>query len=371
MFSESELRHILETALASSRADQMEVSLWVTDSALTRYANSYIHQNVAEKNAHLTVRAVLGKKVGVASAASIESESIRQVVARAQELAELQPENPDFRSLPGPAPVAGVDAFLQRTAEFGPDHRAQAVGIICRKAKEAGFVASGTFTIATSQLAIANSLGVFVHHSEALAEVTTVIMSDTSSGYAQTIALDVDEIDPEAVAEEAIIKTRRGQNPVAIDPGEYEVILEENAVSDILDFLAYLGFSALAVQEERSFMGGKFGQRVLEENITLWDDGLGAGSIPMPFDFEGVPKKRVDFIVNGVANAVCYDSYTAGKEGKASTGHALPAGETFGPMPMNMFLKAGTATREEMIAGIQRGLWVSRFWYTRPVHPLT
>ena len=113
------------------------------------------------------------------------------------------------------------------------------------------------------------------------------------------------------------------------------------------------------------------------ENITLWDDGLAADTIPNPFDFEGVPKQRVTFVEQGVARDVVWDSYYAGKEarlpdgqGRESTGHALPAGNTFGPVPSNMYLAAGDATLDDMVASTKRGVWVSRFWYTRPVHPL-
>lgn len=371
MLDERELRRITEVALGHSRADQTEVSLFVTDSALTRFANNYIHQNVAERDASVLVRVVFGKRIGVASVNSLEEEAVRRAVERAAELARFQVENPDFRSLPGPQPAQQVNAYVPATANCTPQQRAAVVGVVCRRAQEAGLVAAGAYSTGVSQVAIANSLGAFAHHAETVADISTVIMSESSSGYADRVSLDVAEMDGEAVAGEAVSKALRARDPVALEPGEYAVVLEEYAVTDILDFLAYLGFSALAVQEERSFMAGRFGQRVMGENITIWDEGLGRGTIPMPFDFEGVPKQRVDLIVGGIANAVCYDSYTSGKEGKNSTGHALPAGSTFGPVPMNLFMETGTATKEEMVASTQRGIWVTRFWYTRTVHPLT
>ena len=148
-------------------------------------------------------------------------------------------------------------------------------------------------------------------------------------------------------------------------------MLDEPAVCDIVDFLAYLGFGALAVQEGRSFMAGHIGEKVLGDNITVWDDGLAADTIPFPFDFEGVPKQRVNLVTNGIAKGLVYDTNTALKDGVASTGHGLPAGNTFGPVPRNLFLAPGTASKEELIRSVKRGIFITRFWYTRTVHPLS
>ena len=218
---------------------------------------------------------------------------------------------------------------------------------------------------------IANSLGLYAHHESTSAELLAVAISDDSSGHAGQLAVDVGGIDPEAVAEEAVGKAERGRNPRALEPGEYEVVLEEYAVSDMLDFLAYLSFGAQAIQEGRSLMSGKMGQRVMGPNISIWDDGLDPAGLVRPFDHEGYPRQRVDMIVDGVATSPVHDRRTAAKEGRSSTGHALPAGSVIGPLPLNMALKPGEATREELIASVRRGLLVTRFWYTRVVHPLT
>lgn len=371
MLGKGKIRHITDRVLALSTADQTEVLFLGEDSGLTRFANSYIHQNVAECNAELRVRVVVGKKVGVASTNDLSDEALQRVVETALTVASFQQENPDFTSLPQPAPLSKVSGFVERTAAFTPEARAKAVGVICRLAREKSLTASGAFTTATYELAVANSLGVFAYYPTTLADLNTVIMSDDSSGYADATSLDVAEIDPEAVATEAVGKAIRSRDPQEIEPGEYAVVLEEYAVADLLLHLSILGFGALAVQEKRSFMCDRFGERIVDERISIWDDGLDPKGLPMPFDFEGVPKQRVDLIERGVAKAVVYDTYTAGREeGKTSTGHALPAPNTFGPIPFNMFMQPGVATKEEMLASTERGIWVTRFHYTNPVHPL-
>ncbi|MBI4317956.1 MAG: TldD/PmbA family protein [Chloroflexi bacterium] len=370
MIGESQIRRVLEAALAFSRADQTEVMISTEQSNLTRFANSAIHQNVAESNAEMRVRVVVGQRVGVASLNSLTPEAIKRVVETAITIAKLQEENPDLAPLPRPAPIKHVDAYAERTGGFGPEERAGVVGTICRKVREKGLSAAGAFSTGAYELAIANSLGVFAYHPSTLADINTVIAAEDSSGYADRIAVDADKIDAEEIAAEAVDKALRGRNPIAVEPGDYEVVLQPYAVNDILDFLADCGFSALAVQEGRSFMGDKFGQKIVGDHVTIWDDGLDPGGIPTPFDYEGVPKEKVTFIANGVANDVVYDSHTAKRAGRKSTGHSLPAPNTYGPFPMNMFMARGTATEAEMVRSTRKGILVSRFWYTRTVHPL-
>jgi len=378
MIGERQAIAILERALSLSPAGQTEALLLAHDSALTRFANSAIHQNVAERDAELRVRAVFGKprgvgghgtaRIGVATTNNLSDTSIQKAVESACNIARLQAENPDFCSLPEPRPIASPSGFVERTASFSAEERAAAVAVICRKSVEKGLTAAGAFSTDSSEIAVANSLGVRAYYPSTRAELNTVIMSGSSSGYADYISKDVGEINAEALGDEAIAKAERGQNPILLEPGEYETVLEEYAVFDLLEYLGYLGFSGLAVQEGRSFM--KLGQKIVGENISIWDDGYDPSGLPLPFDFEGVPKYRVDLIKAGVANAVVYDSYTATREGKSSTGHALPAPNTQGPFPLNMFMQPGNSTKEEMVKSTKRGILVTRFWYTRPVDDL-
>ena len=260
------------------------------------------------------MRVVNGKKIGVAASNDVSDSGLRKLVESATTIAGLQQDNPDFASLPGAGVAhAPVNAFVERTAGATPEQRAAGVGVICRKCIDAGVTASGAFTTEANETAVANSLGVFAYLPTTFAELSTVVMSDSGSGYASTTSLDVEAIDCEALGSEALAKSLKSRNPVAIDPGEYTVILEEYAVSDLVQFLGMLGLSGLALQEGRSFM--KLGEKVVGDNISIWDDGSSMAGLPSAFDFEGVPKTHLDLIAGGVAKAVTYDSYTAGKVG--------------------------------------------------------
>src|SRR5262249_47309044 len=172
--------------------------------------------------------------------------------------------------------------------------------------------------------------------------------------------------------DEALRKTQLGKDPVPFEAAEYPVILDPYATSDLLEMLAYDGMGALAVQEGRSWMNGRLGERIMAENVNIIDDGLSTDGLPAPFDFEGVSKKVVPVVSSGVAVTPVFDSFTAGREqGKQSTGHATPPSPQgrFGPAPMNLFLRPGTTSLDAMIKSTKLGLYITRFWYTRTVHP--
>jgi predicted Zn-dependent protease len=370
MLGERRLKELADGILARSTADQTEVVILAGDTYLTRFANSTIHQNVAETDTEVRIRVVLGTRVGVATTNNLDDEALGRTLENAESIARLQPKNPDFKSLPGPQPLPDYSAFSQVTAACTPEERAEGAGAICLMARDAGVVASGALTTSVLEVGVANSLGVFGRFSTTRAEISTVIMSDTSAGYASDMALDVSDLDFESIGREAVEKCLQSQNPRSIEPGEYTVVLEHYAVQDLIAMMTYTGFSAVAMQEGRSFMVGKIGEQIVDLRVSIWDDASDPRGLPLPFDFEGVPKQRVDLIENGVARGVVYDSYRAGKEkGRVSTGHALPAPNSFGPFPLNIFFGAGDATSEEMISSTERGLYITRFHYTRPVEP--
>ncbi|HEY2381975.1 MAG TPA: TldD/PmbA family protein [Terriglobia bacterium] len=365
-------RQIADAVLSASKAEQTEVLALEQDESLTRFANNCVHQNVTERNVQITVRAVIGTKIGIAVSNDTRPESLRHLASRACDVAKLQPDNPEFKGLPEPQSVTPVAAYDHAVAECTPEHRAKTVGIICRKAATAGCSAAGSMTTSSLSIGVANSKGVSAEHRSTLADASTVIMGTNSSGWAQNTGWQLPAIDAEAIANEALAKLRLGIDPVDFEPGEYAVILDPYATADLLEMLAFDGMGALSVQEGRSWMNGRLGQRIMADSVSIIDDGLNTSGVPWPFDFEGVPKKVVPIVSSGVALTPVYDSFTAGRESdKHSTGHATPPSPQgrFGPAPMNLFLRPGTTSIEAMIKSTKLGLYITRFWYTRTVHP--
>jgi predicted Zn-dependent protease len=365
-------RQIAEILLKASPAEQTEIFAVEQDESLTRFANNFVHQNVTERNISITVRAVTGTRVGIAISNDTRPESLKGLARRAYEVAKLQPENPDFKGLPEPQTAKPVAAFDPAVAECTPERRAAGAGVICRKAQTAGCTAAGSVTTAAFMMGVANSKGVFAEHRSTLMDASTVIMGSNSSGWAQSSGWRQAAVDPESMVSEALSKVRMGVDPIDFEPGEYTVILDPYATADLLEMLAYDGMGAQAVQEGRSWLTGRMGQRIMADSVTIVDDGYDTAGMPLPFDFEGVPKQVVPIIESGVAKGPVYDKYTADREpGKQSTGHATPSSPQgrFGPMPMNLFLRPGTTSLDSMIKSTKLGLYITRFWYTRTVHP--
>jgi predicted Zn-dependent protease len=365
------LQQIAEQVLDASSAEQTEVVLIAGEEQLTRFANNEIHQNVAETNVEVRIRAIRGQQIGVAATNDLSAQSLQAALARAVAIAERQAANPDFRSLPLPQPhpegTRSADGWSEATAACTPQQRADAVGTIVRLAGEQGLVAAGAFATAMQEFAVANSLGVWAYHAGTSADLNTVVMGE-ASGWAAAAGRDVGEIDAEALGREAVDKALRSRDPQPLAPGTYPVVLEPYAVAEMLAYLNYIGFGALALQEGRSPL--QLGEQQASPLVTIRDDGYDPAGLPMPFDFEGVPKQRVALIEQGVSKAVVYDSLTAGKEdGKQSTGHALPAPNTAGPFALNLFLEPGDTSKADLIKGIERGVYVTRFWYVNIVQP--
>jgi len=352
-------------------ATEAEALVTAEDAQLTRFANSEIHQNVAETSVHLNLRVAIGKRIGVASTGRIDGEGLRQVAERAGAIARNVEELADWGGLPDPdgPPIADLAAaFSTSTATFTPELRAEAARAAIAASDATGAMAYGSFSTATERIAVANSRGVGAFQERTEAHLIAVSMgTDGGSGYAETAAVDASTIDAGRLGQEAAEKARASANARPIEPGDYPVVLEEYAVVDLLDMLGYLGFSALAVQEERSFV--EIGKRIGSDLVSIVDDGAEPAGLPMAFDYEGVAKQRVRLVNGGVCSGVVYDSQTAARDGVRSTGHGLPAPNAYGPFPQNMLMAAGTTPRDELVAGMDRGLLVTRFHYTNPVHP--
>ena len=365
----SECQKILKQVLKSSKKyvpdGTAQVIFSSYSSSLTRFANNGIHQNMAEEGVQLTVRVVLGKKTAKATTNRLDREAIARSVQTACHLAGLAPEE-DLPSLPGRQQYPKLRRSDPQTAKLAPRQRAkkvqQAVQLVkAHSLNSAGFLSNQIITTA-----MANSHGLFAYDQHTQAEFSITVLAQDSSGWAKAAAPTVDDLSVEEMTERAVQKAVLGRNPKDLEPGAYTVILEPAAVADLLSFMIY-DFGALSVHFKKSFLTGKVGSRLFGKNISIVDDVAHPLQMGLPFDGDGVPKKRMVLVDHGVIKNLVYSLTTAKKLEKKPTGHGMFFDR--GEAPMNIVMTGGKATLDEMITSTERGLLVTRFWYIREVDP--
>ncbi len=378
MMTEGDAKAVLKSALECSDADEAEASLGGGTHSLTRFANNTIHQNVSEERYELSVRVSYGARTARASTTSLDRDAIRETVLRAQEMARRSSPVEGLLPVAGPAGAPAKDCYRESTAGASAEKRATMARAVIDKCEEKGLSCAGT--VATTEgafaeygeltpFALMNTNSLFRYHKLTQARFSTTVHADGSSGWAAGSSAEVDDIDAPGLAERAVDKALRGRNPRPLEPGRYRVVLEPEAVSNLLWFLCE-GFGALTVKEGRSFLSGKLGEKIVGENVMIRDDIYHPLHVGVPFDWEGVEKKTVHLIEEGVSHAVVHDRSTAKEEGTESTGHGLPVPNTEGPIATHLVMDGGGSSLEDLISSVERGILVTRFWYTRVVDPI-
>jgi predicted Zn-dependent protease len=352
-------------------ADETEVLLADGREFLTRFAGNRIHQNVGAEEASAVVRVVIDRRVGVATADSLEDDALAAARDAALAIAEASEPDPDWPGLPGRRPVKPVKAYHPATALATARTRADFAAAIIAAAREKGGEAAGIIQTEEGSLAVVNSHGVGVVTSQTRAETNALVTCEDGSGWAEGVAMRLSDLDADRVGKRAALTAAKSRDPRPLDPGRYDVVLEPSAVAEWVQYLAYVALSGKDFDEGQSPLAGRLGDKVTGEQVTLWDNARDRRTLPQPFDYEGQPAKRLSLIKNGVAEGVATNHYRARRLGKrTSTGHALPASSSYECMPMHLFMKGGDATAKQLVGELERGLLVTRFHYTNILDPM-
>ena len=333
-------------------------------SALTRFANSSIHQNVADDFVWARLRVSVGGRLASAGTDRPGDGGLERLVERTLAAAEMRAVDPEWPGLAPPAPAPETQSYDEATHLADPALRAQVVRDFVDAGPElraAGYCDSnGSFS------AFANSAGQRLRGRSSSATVEAIHRTERSDGRGWQSSSRLSDIDGGRAGRTAAEKARRGDDLVDLEPGRYEVVLEPRCVANMLEFLRD-GFNARTHEEGRSFV--KLGEPQLDPTVSLWDDATDPRAISRGYDAEGTPKRRVDLVREGVPVELCHDRKTAAKAGVESTGHGF--GGDGGGIATNLFMAPGSQTPAELIAGVGRGLLVTEFWYVRILDPKT
>ncbi len=372
MIGKEKAFEIIGKALAGSGADMVEAILENDRLALTRFAESKIHQSIDTEETSLYIRLVKDKKISVAVTGDISDDGIKKAIANGKSMFEFMVADENFASFPGPDNVSLKEDFISGgTSACSPEKRAEAVDKIARVCQKGNLESSGAYRIEEKSLAVGNSLGVRRYFTGNNAQLSmTLSGQDKIAGWAIEYNPDASKINVDELAKRAAMKAVTSRNPVALPDGQYTVILEPAAVGQLQLLLAFMGFGVKTLYQKRSFMVDKIGQKIAGDNFSVYEDPSDSSFNTQPFDYEGVAKQKVALVENGIARGVVSNSYYANLLGQKSTGHALPPNNTYGPYPKNMVVSPGDSSIDEMIKATQKGILITHFWYLNFLNPM-
>ena len=370
ILSSSEAEAILKKVLSFSKADELEATLQGGRTAYTRFGVNTVSTSGDTDNLALVVNARFGQKSGIATTNTLDDQSLERAVRTAEEIARLRPEDPEQQPILPKQDYAPFDAaFDEATYMADAQTRARAVATSIDPAKAKNLIAAGIIDHTGNFSSRANTKGNFGYFKRTGASYTTTVRSTdelgkTGSGWASSISHRISDINARAVSTRAIEKAELSRNPVLLEPGNYTVILEPNAVGDLVTFMMGF-FGARQADEGRSFLskkggGNRLGEKLYGENVNIYTDPALSIAPGAPFDGQGLPTRRLDYIRAGVVSNLNYNRYWAKKINKEPT-----------PGPSNMIMDGGKTSIEEMIKGTERGVLVTRLWYIRLVDAQT
>ncbi|MDF0709170.1 TldD/PmbA family protein [Flagellimonas okinawensis] len=366
IYTREEAKKILEKALSFSKADACEINLSGSNSGNIRYARNTVSTAGYRSTQSLVVQSSFGKKVGTATIDEFDDASLEKVVRRAEELAQLSPENPEFMPPLGPQTYDESITYKESTAKVTPEYRAEVAYKSIEPAAAQDVTAAGFLDDSAEFSAMINSNGLFAYNQSTDVDFTVTMRTNdgTGSGWVTRDYNDIDKFDAAEASKIAIDKAVMSREARAIEPGKYTVILEPAASIGLLQNM-FRSFNARSADEGRSFMsakdgGTKLGQKIVDERVNIWSDPLNPEVPTSTWNGAGQPLKKTSWIENGVVKNLAYDRYWAEQKGVDPV-----------PFPSNGIMEGGDESLEDMIKGTKKGILVTRFWYIRSVDPQT
>jgi predicted Zn-dependent protease len=366
IFSKDEAKRILEKVISFSKADGVEANLNGSNGGNIRYARNTVSTSGEDSNVTLAVQSNFGKKSGTATINEFDDASLEKVVRRAEELARLSPENPEYmESLPQQT-YGESKTFSEATSKITPEYRAQAAANSINPASAKDVTAAGFLDDNHSFASMMNSKGLFAYNQSTGVNFTATMRTNdgTGSGWVTRDFNDVTKLDTAEASRVAIDKAILSKEAKAIEPGKYTVILEPAASAELLGNM-FFNMGARQADEGRSFLskkggGTKLGEKLVDERVNIYTDPFNTEVPASPWTGDGQARKRMEILTAGSVKNMFYDRYWASQKNVAPV-----------PFPGNIIMEGGSASLEDMIKDTKKGILVTRFWYIRSVDPQT
>jgi predicted Zn-dependent protease len=333
--------------------------------SLTRFANSFIHQNVAEDVSQVSLRVSLDGRVASSTTTDASPDALAAFVDATLEAAKQQHVDKDWPGFGGAARYPTVEHWDEETASAEPVERARAVKDFIAAGE--GLLGAGFCQTEARHHAYGNTEGRVARGRFTTAVLDGIHQTSRSAGSGHAAGVSLGSIDATGVGALAAQRARDNIDPFDTKPGEYEVVLSPECVATIAVFLDVYGFNAKVAQEGMSF--AEVGSQQFDRSVQIWDDATDPRALYVPFDIEGTPKGRLELVRDGITVGMLHNRRTAAKEGVESTGAAAQGAEAFGPFAWNLFIGAGDASVDALVSEVDRGIFVSTFNYCRVLDP--
>ena len=366
MLNEQEAKKLIDKVLAFSKADEINVAVSGGRIGNIRYARNTVSTSGEADNLSLVVTSFFGKRSGTATINEFDDASLEKTVQRAEEIARLAPENPEYLPALGPQQYGKSLTFSENTTRINPLFRANAALASIQPCINKKLTAAGYLEDTTGFIAIGNSKGLFGYNKETSGDFTITVRTadERGSGYGVQSFTDASKLDTKGVTQIAIDKAVSSRDAKEMQPGKYTVILEATASGELLSLIIN-ALDARSADEGRSFFGkkgggNKIGEKLFNEKVQIISDPSNLDNPASPFAPDGRPRQRVTWIENGVLKNLPYSRYWAQQKGV----DALPP-------PSGIIMQGSEQTLTDLIKGTEKGILVTRFWYIRPVDPQT
>ena len=371
MLTRDEALEICETVLSHAKAAGAEdaaVSLQSSLESHARMADNRITTSGRADDVEITATAWVGRRRGSTTGNDSGAAALKQMAEEAVQIARVSPVHREYVPTLGPVEYPESRGFASATADIDLAARAAGLAAViaaCRAANVTG-AAFHTARASASAAATANGNRRYFQSSEAGFSLTARSEDGTGAGYYSGDHFDLARLDAKHIAEQAVGKAVRSRQPKPIEPGTFSVILEPQAVADLIGFLTN-SLDARTADEGRSAFSGKegktrVGEKLFNERISLYSDPMHVDLPAVPATGEGVPASRLSLIKAGVLENLQYSRYWAQERKREPTA---------GPVNYIMESSQPPTSMDDMIKGMERGLLISRFWYVRLVDPRT
>ena len=370
MLSSKEALSLIDFAIAASAADGVFISLSACETALSRFSENQISQNVRKNTFSLTVTSYYGKRSASASTTELDRDAIAQTVKRAEDLASIAPEDPEWvELLPTQTYSDRTTAFDRATATLSPLKKGEMIQQVCSLSRDAGVNGSGTLSFKVSLDAIGNSAGLRGCERTTEADFSYTARVDNGSSWNRCTAYSIEQLPIVELTKKVIKRAIASLNPQAVEPGDYTVIFEPSAFASLLPWVIW-NLDARAADEGRSFMsqrndagdvvGNKVGEQLFNPIVQVKRDAAHPLLQGGRFFGNGLSNQAIDIIKDGTPQTLSYSRYWAKEQAKEPTGAMYP-----------IVMSGSDKAIADLIASTEKGIFVSRAWYVRYVNPRT